>query len=100
MLWLATNAIRRLVDRVPIRSAVNEVRGRDRVLKKLCPAVVVAMGVRNDDVFDLVHIEAKLLHPAGNFVRRGIVIERVEDDDAFAANEGPGVVKLGAEEVE
>ena len=99
-LRLAARAVRRLVDGIPIRTAVHEVRRRHLVLKESRAAVVVAVGVRNDDVLDLVDVEAKFPHPACDLVRRRVVEERLEDDDAFAADESPGVVDLGAEEIE
>src|SRR5205814_6077141 len=96
----ASCAVSRSVNRLPPWPAVDEMRGPDRVLKELRTAIVVGVGVRNDDVLDLVDVQAKFLHPPGDLVRRGIVKERLEDDDSFAASERPGAVDLGAEEVE
>src|SRR5436309_12758756 len=92
--------VHRPIDDVPIRAAVDEMRGRDRVLEKLCAAVMVGVGVRDDDVFDLVDVEAEFFQSPGDLVRRSVVVERLENDDSFAGNKRPGTVDLGAEEVE
>src|SRR6188768_1280586 len=99
-LRLAACTIRRFVDGIPVRTAVHEVGRWQFVLKESRAAVVVGVGVRQDDVLDLVDVEAKFSHPLCDLVRRGVVEEGFEDNDAVAADESPGVVDLGPYEIE
>src|SRR5688572_22196001 len=61
---------------------------------------MVAMGVRDEDVFNLAGIQAELPHPVEYFVLRLIVEESLEQNDALAPDKRPGVVDLRAEKVE
>src|SRR5262245_16354387 len=61
---------------------------------------MVAVRVGEDDVFDPPWVEAKLLQAAENLILRGIVEQCLDDDEAVAADEGPGAVDLGADEIE
>src|SRR5437764_23651 len=69
------------------------------VLKQLGSAVVVGMGVRDDDVFHLPGIQAELFHPADDLILRCIVEEGFKNDDAVAADDGPGAVNFRSDEI-
>jgi glutaryl-CoA dehydrogenase (non-decarboxylating) len=61
VLRFATHMVGRFVDRLPIFRAVNDVYARDLVLKQLGAAVMIAVSVRKNDIFDLARIQAGLL---------------------------------------
>jgi hypothetical protein len=73
---------------------------RNRVLKQLCAAIVVAMSVRQDDIFHLARIQTYLLQAVQNFIFRGIVEQSLDHDNPFAAGERPSAVNRRAEEIE
>src|SRR5262249_30352808 len=89
----------RLIDRIPIWTAVDHVRRRHFVLQESCAAIVIAVRMRNDDIFDLVHVDTQFSHPVCDLVGRGVVIERLEDDDDLAPHERPGSVDFRPEEI-
>src|SRR5262249_60264655 len=61
---------------------------------------MVSVCRREDNVFDLTGIQAELPHSTEDFVLRGIVEQRFEDDGAFATHDRPGIVDLRAEKIE
>jgi hypothetical protein len=61
---------------------------------------MIAVRVREDDVLDSVWVEPELPQTADDLVLCGVVEQRLDDDDAFAADDGPCAVDLGADEVE
>jgi len=66
-----------------------------------CPSVVIAMRVANHKVFYLRRIEAELPHPTGDDpLRFFIVVERVDQDDAFGRCNSPGGHKFRSEKVD
>ncbi len=96
-------AVRESVDRAfnefPVRLAHDEAR-LEAILHQLGAADMVAVGVADDDVFDVGRIEAELLQAADDRFLRIVVVERVDQDDAFARGQRPGRVDLGADEIE
>src|SRR5205823_4843185 len=81
-LRLATGTVGRVVDGIPVFGAIDEVYTRNLVLKQLCAAVMVAVSVRKEDVFYLTRIQTHLLQPVQNLILRGIVEQRLNDDNA------------------
>ena len=61
-------------------------------------AVVIAVGVADDDVLDVRGIEAGFLEAVDDGVLRGVAEERVDEDDAFGSRDRPGAVGLGGEQ--
>jgi len=90
----------RFVDRVPIFRAVYKVHRRDSVLQHFGAAIMVAVSVRKDYVFDLVGIQSKLLQTAEDLVLGGVVEQRLDDDDALVSDQRPSAVDLCADKVE
>ena len=90
----------RFVDSVPVFLAVDEVYAWNLILQQFGAAVVIGMSVRKNHIFDLLRIQSKLLHAVQDLVFRGIVEQRLDDDDALAAHERPRAVDLGAQEIE
>jgi hypothetical protein len=69
------------------------------VLHQFGAADMVAMGMTNDDVFDVVGIEAELLQTSDDrFVGR-VFVKRIDQDNALAGGERPGRMDLGADEI-
>src|SRR5262245_28995966 len=73
---------------------------RDFILQQTCAAVVIGVSMRKEDVFDLTAVDAELSQAAEDFVLRCIVEQCLEDDDAVAADDCPGIVDLRAEEIQ
>ncbi len=61
---------------------------------------MVPVRMREDDIFDLVGIQPKLLQAAENLVFSSVVEQSFDDDYALASDERPCAVNLGANEVE
>jgi hypothetical protein len=61
---------------------------------------MIAVRVRDDDVFDGCRIEAELFQAADDGVFGGVFVERVDQDDAVARGQRPGGMNLGADEIE
>ena len=63
-------------------------------------AEVIAVGVRNDHVFDVSRVEAKLAHAADDGLLDVVVEHRVEQDDALRRRQRPRRHGLHAEQIE
>ena len=87
------------LDVVPVGGAHHDARA-EPVLHQLGAADVIAVSVRDDDVFDGSRIEAELAHAADDRLIGRVVVERVDQDDALARRQRPGRVELGADEIE
>ncbi len=61
VLRFASRVVGRFVDGLPVFRAVDQVYARDLVLQQLGAAIMVGMGVRKNDIFDLILIQAELL---------------------------------------
>jgi hypothetical protein len=73
---------------------------RTAPLQHLRAADVIAVGMRNDHVLDVVGIESQPPHAADDQLVRVIRVERVENDEALAGLKGPARVHLAADEVQ
>ena len=70
------------------------------VLQKFDGAIVIAMRMTDDDVFDICRIETQFLHPVHDFVLCGVAEQGVEQDDAGGSLHCPGAVRLCGQHVE
>ena len=57
------------------------------------------MSVRKNDVFHLTGIQTHLLQSVQNFIFRGVVEQRLDDDNALAADDRPCAMDLGTHEI-
>src|SRR2546428_11846157 len=60
---------------------------------------MIRVGMREDDVFDTLAIEAEFSHAAEDFVLRRVVEQRFENDGSLAADNCPRAVNLRAQEI-
>ncbi len=88
-----------LVEPVPIRAAQHDAR-LEAVLHHARAADVVAVAVADDDGLHVGRIEPELLQAADDRLLRIVVVERVDQDDAFARGQRPGRMDARADEVE
>ena len=91
--------VRILRNQIPVGPAHDDARAVPS-LQHLGAADVVAMGVGDDDILDVLRIEAELLHPADDQFLGVVGKDRVEEDDPVARRQRPGRVELAADEVE
>src|SRR5580698_2476270 len=97
MLRLAGSAF---IDGLPVFRTVNQVHSRNRVLQQYGAAVVIAVGVRKNHILHVLRVQTDFLEAIQNFVSRSVVEERLDDDNALAANDGPCAMDLGAQKIE
>ena len=58
------------------------------------------MGVRDENISDVLRIEPELPHPADDQFLRVVGIDRVDQDDPLPRRQSPGRMDLAADEVE
>src|SRR6267142_643935 len=73
------------LDRIPIGTAHDDA-GAETLLHQLGAADMIAVGMGDDDVFHRRGIEPELLQAADDRLLGGVVVEGVDQDDAFAAS--------------
>ena len=73
---------------------------RNRVLQQDGATVVIGVGVRKNHIFHVLRVQPDFLQAIQDFVSRSVVEQRLEDDNALAADDGPRAMNLGAQEIE
>ena len=61
---------------------------------------MVGVGVRKNHIFHVLRVQPDFGQAIQDFVSRSIVEQRLENDNALAADDGPCAVNLGAQEIE
>ena len=70
------------------------------VLQKLDGAIVIAMRMTDDDVFDIGRVETQFLHAIHDFVLCGVTEQGVDQNDAGGSLHRPGAVGLCGQHIE
>ena len=86
-------------DRIPIGSTHND-SNTVPCLQHLGAPDVIPMSVRDEDILDVLWIEAKLLHPTDDQFLGVVRINRIDENDPFSRRQSPGGVKLTANKIE
>ena len=92
-------AVRVFRDGVPVGRAHDDARAVF-LLQDLGAADVIGVGVRNQDVLDLLRVESQLLHPADDQLLGVVRKDRVDQDDAVSGRQRPRRVNLATHEIE
>src|SRR5712671_2879453 len=87
------------LNRIPIGAAHDD-SGAKTLLHQLGAADMVAVGMGDDDVFHRGRIEPEFPQGAHDRLLGGIVVERIDQDDALAARQRPGRMDFRADEIE
>jgi hypothetical protein len=61
---------------------------------------MIPVGVRKNYIFHVLRVQPNFLQAIQNFVTRGVVEQRLDEDNALAADDGPCAMDLGSQEIE
>jgi hypothetical protein len=61
---------------------------------------MIPVGVRKNYIFHVLRVQPNFLQAIQNFVTRGVVEQRLDEDNALAADDSPCAMDLGSQEIE
>jgi hypothetical protein len=62
--------------------------------------VMIAMGMGDDDIFDIGGVQSQLAEALDDLRLHGVIVQRINQDDATAGLQRPGGMDLGADPIE